>query len=286
MPTAAAARIIAPWGSSLTAPPNFDTANGASHGSGDRPRWHEIDPYPHDGSDIALWNVRVAHGTPTAPSGGQVRAVRVKGCAMKDTTAPTQLSLGAPVNTVSFQTLTRRRDGSYKVAVTAGPFQVPFCSNSANPARGRISASAITTFRPIHMCIARGDTVGLYGLGGFVPNLNGPSWYPEGVPLKILAGVPSSSSTAFVDADLSKGVYSRGAHPRGANSGFGSNRGLELMIQALEGVGADAYGLCPGGTAEEPTNSNAVICAARPPLDGQLKCSRAADPAVRQKPFR
>jgi hypothetical protein len=276
-PSGAAARMISPWGSPLSAAPTVDTANGASHASGDRPTRREITPYPHDGSDIALWNTRVAGGRAVAPRGGQVREVRLKGCAVEDPSAPTQRSLGVPVNTIEFQTLMPAHGGAYRATATAGLFRLPFCSNSTDPARGRISTATITTFRPIHLCIGRGGTVDLYGLGGFVPSPGGLGWYPEGVPLEILAGVHGSASIAFVDADVGKGRYSPGARPRGPHSGWGYEPGFELMLQAVEGVGADAYGLCPGGTAEEPSSSNAVICAVRPPYDGHRSCGRAAD---------
>jgi hypothetical protein len=257
--------------------PTLDTANGASFRSGDRPTRREILPYPHDGSDIALWNTRVAGGAATAPRGGQVRAIRVKGCAVEDLTAPVQMSLGVPINTLNFQTLVRQHDGSYKAAATAGRFELPFCSNSVQPAIGRISTQTITTFRPIHMCIARGNAVGIYSIGGFIPNPVGPSWYPEGVPLEILSKVAGSSANAFADADAAGGLYAPGARPRGPNSGWAAEPGDELMLQVVEGVGGDAYGPCPGGTADEPTSSNEVLCAYHRPYHGHPRCGREAD---------
>jgi hypothetical protein len=275
----ASARILKPWGSSLSTTPTLDTANGASHATVDRPTHRGISPYVHDGADIALWNTLVTGRPATAPRGGQVRALRVRGCAVEDLTAPAQVSLGVPVNTIEFQTLSRQRGGSYKADVTAGRFPLPFCSNTANPATGRVSTNTVTTFRPIHMCIRRGNTVGVYGIGGFVPNSVGTPWYPQGVPLEILSRTRGSAISSFVDADISNGVYEPGARPRGVNSGWGHEPRMELMLQVVEGVGGDAYGLCPGGTAEEPTNSNAVICAFHRPYDGHRQCGRAGDRA-------
>jgi hypothetical protein len=276
---AAHATILAPWGSTLSATPTLDTANGASHATRDRPTRRGISPSPHDGADLAIWNTLLAHGSATAPRGGQVRAARIKGCALKDTSAPTQSSGGIPVNTINFQTLTRERNGSYRSDITAPGFRMPFCSSSATPTKGRVNTGTITTFQPVHMCIARGDTVGFYDIGGFIPNGNGPSWYPEGVPFEILARAPGSSMASFADADLSNGVYARGARPRGPNSGWGSEPGQELMLQVVEGVGGDAYGLCPGGSADEPASSNKVNCTYRPPYDGHRHCRTAADRA-------
>ena len=275
----AVARMIAPWGSSLSATPTLDTANGASYLTKDQPTTHAVLPYPHDGADFTVWNTRLAHRSATAPRGGQVRAIRIKGCAIRETTAQTLLSGSTPVNTINFQSLTRQPNGSYKAGATAPGFQMPFCSNSANPASGPVSTSTITTFRPIHLCVAKGDTVSFYDIGGFIPNNAGPAWYPEGVPFRILARAPGSAMDSFADADISGGVYTPGATPRGANSGWGSESREELLLQVIEGVGADAYGLCPGGTANEPANSNAIVCVYHPPYDGHRHCGRAADQA-------
>jgi hypothetical protein len=273
----AGARILRPWGSTLASTPTLDTANGASHANGGRPTRHGVTPLAHDGADIALWNTRVKGGSATAPRGGQVRAIRLRGCAVEDQSAPSQLSVGVPVNSIEFQTLTRQSNGAYKSDVTAGTFQLPFCSSSANPASGRISTRTVTTFTPIHMCIAKGDTVDLYGLGGFVPSPIGFPWYPQGIPLEVLALSSGSSMRSFLDADISGGVYSPGAQPRGADSGWGVEPGEELMLQVVEGVGGDAYGLCPGGTAAEPSSSNKVLCAYHPPYDGHPRCGSTAD---------
>jgi hypothetical protein len=276
-PSPSAALILRSWGSTLSPTPTLDTANGASHASGGHPTRHAISPFLHDGADLAIWNVRVAGAAASAPRGGQVRAIRVKGCAAKDVTAPTQLSLGVPVNTIEFQTLVRKPHGAYRSTATAGRFELPFCSNSPNPSRGRISTQTVTSFAPIHMCIARGNTVGLYGLGGFVPSAVGFPWYPQGVPLEVLASSPRSSMASFLDADISGGVYAPGGRPRGVNSGWGTEPGEELMLQVVEGVGGDAYGLCPGGTADEPTISNRVLCAYHRPYDGHPRCGRKSD---------
>lgn len=275
----AQARILHPWGSDLAATPTLDTANGASHASRDQPTRRAISPDPHDGADLALWNSHLAVGSAVAPRGGQVLGVRVKGCAVEDRSAPTQTSAGTPVNTINFQALTRQRVGSYNADVTAPGFRMPFCSNSAHPARGRTSTSTITTFHPIHLCVARGDAVGFYDIGGYIPNSNGPSWYPEGVPFRVIATTGGSSMNSFADADISGGLYAPGARPRGPNSGRGEERREELMLQVVEGVGPDAYGLCPGGTANEPANSNTIVCVDHAPYGRHPHCGRAANKA-------
>src|ERR1700760_98508 len=143
------AKILRPWGSRLAQTPTLDTANGASYRTGDRPTRHVLNPYPHDGADLALWNSRIRQGRATAPAGGQVLAIRIKGCALEDTSAPSQLSAGVPVNQINFQALAPTGSGFTATAVAAG-FRLPFCSNTAHPARGRTSTHTITTFHPIH----------------------------------------------------------------------------------------------------------------------------------------
>jgi hypothetical protein len=272
------ARVLRPWGSKLSAAPTLDTANGTSAATGDRPTRHAIVPYPHDGADLALWNTRLAHGSAAAPRGGQVLAVRIKGCAIRDVTAPSLRSQSTPVNTINFQTLTPQRNGSFRVDATAPYFRMPFCSNSAGQTAGHVNTSTITTFHPVHLCVSKGDTVGFEDIGGFIPNPNplGQGWYAEGVPFEVLAPMRGSATDSFADADVSGGAYAPGAMPRGANSGWGSEPGEELMLQVVEGVGADAYGLCPGGTANEPANSNAIVCVDHAPYDGHRRCGRAA----------
>lgn len=276
------ARILAPWGASLAATPTLDTANGASHATGGRPTRHAISPDPHDGADLAVWNTRLAVGSAVAPRGGQVRAVRIKGCALKDTSAPTQTSGGTHVNTINFQALTPQRDGSYRPDVTAAGFRLPFCSHSADPKEGAVNTSTVTTFQPVHMCISKGDTVGFYDIGGFIPNSSGLPWYSEGVPFEVIASVAGSSMSSFADADVSGGRYLPGARPRGTNSGFGSESHEQLMLQVVEGTGGDAYGLCPGGTANEPATSNRVLCAYHPPYDRHRHCGHARGDRLRR----
>ena len=115
IPGAAGATVIAPWGSSLSQTPTLDTANGASSQTNDEPKGlHDgsnedqaistgfdgncmsapygtdgsfpCTPWMHDGADNTEWNTAVAGGTATAPAGGQILQIKVKGCAVKDRT--------------------------------------------------------------------------------------------------------------------------------------------------------------------------------------------------------
>jgi hypothetical protein len=305
-PVVSRATVLAPWGSSLSATPTLDTANGASAETNDEPLSSfsgrnadnaistafssgctrsygattiNCTPWIHSGADNTVWNTAVAGGSATAPQGGQVLEVRIKGCAVKDPNSPTQSSStgtggSVPVNTIEFQTLTPLTGGSYRVDATAGPFTLPFCSDTPS------GANTITTYQPVHMCVSAGDTVSFYDLGGTVPNSGGPAYYPQGVPFQVIAPVAGSGTASFTDADTANGLYSYGAQPRGNNSGWGQEGNQEVMLQVVEGVGDDAYGLCPGGNAEEPSNSNTVLCVERHtnPGDPYGTCDRNGNP--------
>jgi hypothetical protein len=306
-PVVSQATVLAPWGSSLSATPTLDTANGASAETNDEPLSSyspgnnsdnaistafssgcsrsygaasiNCTPWMHSGADNTVWNDAVAGGSASAPQGGQVLQVRIKGCAVKDPNSPTQSSPtgnggSVSVNTIEFQTLTLLSGGSYRVDATAGLFTLPFCSDTPS------GPNTISTYQPIHMCVSAGDTVGFYDVGGMVPNPTGPSFYPQGVPFQVIAPVAGSGTVSFTDADTVNGFYSYGAQPRGNNSGWGQEGNQELQLQVVEGVGDNAYGLCPGGDAEEPSNSNTILCVERHvnPGDPYGTCTRSGTP--------
>ncbi|MHB8689880.1 MAG: hypothetical protein ACYDHH_01415 [Solirubrobacteraceae bacterium] len=267
------------FGAPLSATPTLDTANGdlSNHGSTHGPR-PAVLPNPHEAEDMGLW------GAPgrgmTAPSGGQALSVRVKGCAIEDTSAPSQLSVGTPVNTIVFQALVPSGH-NFTATATAGRFLMPFCSASADPAHGRVNTATVTSFTPLHLCLARGDVVAFHDIGGFIPPVGGRGpWYPQGVPFEVIAPVGGATMNSFVGAGA--GTYGPGlygvAEPNHKQSGFAVERGEQLQMQVNMGTGGDAYGLCPGGTAVEPTNSNRVICDNGKVTPGHKKCGgRAVD---------
>lgn len=276
LPAASSATILPPWGSDLSVTPSLDSANGAYASTATGPTT-AISPNPHEAEDLGIWNAG-----DTAPQGGQVLQVKVKGCAIENANVPAedsngngaangeQYSQSVPVNTVLFQTLEPRND-DWTATTTSGQFLVPFCSNSANPAdqSAAVNTSTISTYQPIHMCIAAGDQVAFHDIGGFIPDGTsgdgGGPWYPAGIPMDVIAQDSSSTVDSFVG--VGAGTYGRGiygpAEPDQSASGYATNSHEQVMLQVIEGVGDDAYGLCPGGDANEPTNSNAVTCVER-----------------------
>jgi hypothetical protein len=275
IPIASADAGTVTFGSSLSATPTLDTANGAySHTGYAGGTERAVAPFPHFAEDTAVWNSALASGHAAAAVGGQVSAVEVKGCAIKDTTAPTQKSQGIAVNTILFQTLAPSGAG-WQVADTAGAFLLPFCSDSAHPAKGRVSTGTVSVFRPLHECLAPGDTVALHDIGGFIGQSNGRGpWYPQGVPLDVIASVGGSNMASYIGGGGTFGP----SGPSGPEYGFSREAHEEVTMRIVEGTGLDAYGLCPGGHANEPVKSDRIICDYGTSGDGHGECDRYGRP--------
>ena len=252
----------------------------------------------HSGADNTIWNTGAGAG---APQGGQALEVDVKGCTVEDNSpsnnqqSPTGGGGYLPANTIQFQSLASQADGSYTVDATAGTYQLPWCSNSASPAdpAAAVNTSTITAFHPVHLCLKPGNIVSFYDLGGSVPNPPPPApikdlFYPQGAPFMVIAQVPGVSTDSFTDANAapptpgagSVSMYGPGSMPLGDNSGWGQESGQQVMLSVVEGVGDDAYGLCPGGRANETATSNAVVCVYHQtaPGDPYPSCDGAGNP--------
>jgi hypothetical protein len=268
------------FGSDLSAVPTLDTANGAYSNNGD-PAGPEnaLLPNPHAAEDATVWNATMPSGSPGAPVGGQVTGVKVEGCAIEDTTAPSQDSQGTPVNTVLFQVLVPQTqpDGSinYTPVATAGNFLMPFCSSSADPTTGPVNTSTVTTFSPVHECVSPGDLIAFHDIGGFIPPSGGGGpWYPQGTPFDVIALLGGSEMNSYIGFMSGYGPNS----PPEAGAGFASEPREQLEMQMVEGTGGDAYGLCPGGSANEPGDSNQVICDYGTSSEGHPACDRNGNP--------
>jgi hypothetical protein len=266
---------------SISATPTRDTANGDHSNTGStKGPISAVLPNPHEAEDLGVWNAPTSAAAKAV--GGQALKIKIKGCAVEDTTAPSQLSAGTPVNTILFQALAPQSGGAFKATATAGNFKLPFCSSSSNPAGGHVNTGTVTSFTPIHLCLAKGDTVALHDVGGFIPAAGGRGpWYPQGIPLEIIAPVSGATLDSFVGIGTSlygPGLYGTPEASRAA-SGFATGRGEQLEMQVIEGTGGDAYGLCPGGTAVEPATSNHVQCDNGKPTAGHKRCGASPDPA-------
>jgi hypothetical protein len=271
------------FGSDLSTVPTLDTANGAHSNNGDAtgPE-NALLPNPHPAEDATVWNATMPSGSPGAPVGGQVTGVKVKGCAIEDTTAPSQDSEGTPVNTVLFQVLVTQEqpDGSinYTPVATAGNFLMPFCSSSTDPTTGPVNTSTVTTFSPVHECVSPGDLIAFHDIGGFIPPAGGAGpWYPQGTPFEVIASVGGSVMNSYVGFTTAS-TYGPNSPPTDANAGFASEPREQIEMQMVESTGGDAYGLCPGGSASEPADSNQVLCDYGTSSEGHPACDRNGNP--------
>ncbi|HEV3229427.1 MAG TPA: hypothetical protein VGY97_08135 [Solirubrobacteraceae bacterium] len=185
---------------------------------------HPADTVVQHGADTAVWNVALgSSGSGAAagavmPSDGQITTIRLKG------TAHVSPSGVAPLTQIHFQDLVPQPDGSVKVDVTTGAFDIP---TSGDPNR-------VSEFHPENFCVHRGDYVAFNDEGGFDPNN-----YPNGVAYQVLARVPGSVADEYTKDNGTK---------NGAQFTGSPLQGEELLVQEVLATGPDATPLCPGGT--------------------------------------
>jgi hypothetical protein len=191
-PAAAGARVIG-YGSTLDATPNIVETHGA---------------------DTAFWPVAAPHGRRVrAPATGQILTIRLKGTVLRRQGQD-------PLNEVHFQHLRPLGDGQMRVLQTSGAFRVPI----GGP------RDTISTFRPVNLCVRRGDVIDLNDEGGFAP----PA-FPNGAPFRVFARV-------------------RGARTARSTQGGQTNNGdvlvpdvragNELLMRLALGTGRQAGGAC------------------------------------------
>lgn len=190
----------------------------------------------HDGADTALWNVTMPHGArATAPAGGQITAVRLEGCAEPAAGGP------APLTQIHFQSLTPTPGGGVHVDVTSQPLTIPTCgADKATP-------RTVTTYRPINMCVNRGDIVDFNDEGGF-----DPAYYPSGVRYRVIGSVAAASMDSFIANNGTNNGAALSPSDVAATSGFARNPHEELLLQSTLATGVDATPLCPGGLHGDP----------------------------------
>jgi hypothetical protein len=180
-------------------------------------------------ADTAYWQTKLAGGaSPRSPATGQIKSFKIKGIAL----SRPQPGVRGGETMFHLQSLRKRPDGSYKILVTSQAFFLP--SKGTDPQK-------ITTYRPINFCIKKGDSLVFNTVGGWdgIANRTGP--YPDGTPLQIFSRVPGATVAEYTKANgTNNGNIIRG------KSGPGT--GHELLMRLTVGTGANATGLCPGGT--------------------------------------
>jgi hypothetical protein len=205
------------FGSDLKAPANAIEPEGGIH---------PVNGGVWYGADTAFWNTTLANGNATtAPTGGQIVEVRVKGTALA---GPHPYKPDTPARVlVHFQVIHPQADGSRLVDLTTGGVDWPI---GGDPQQ-------ITTFRPFQLCTHAGDSVDFNTWGGF-------EWRwgdYGGVPLQVFSQVRGSQLNWFsADNGTNNGQYLRGI----------TRDGRELLMQTVIGTGPDASDTCPGGYAQ------------------------------------
>lgn len=231
----ATARLLV-FGSRLTRPATLNTsANLRYQGTYTRvlPAPYAPDGIYHTnhwGVDTALWNATLPSWPARAPANGQALEIRLEGCAERVANGP------RPLAQIHFQDLEPLPGGGARVRLTSQAFEIPVCGE-----RGA-SGSRVSSYRPINLCVRRGDFVAFNDEGGYVPNV-----YRSGVPYRVLAAAPGARAISFLrGGGTNNGDVFRPAD-RSANDGFATNPGVELMMSVTLGSGADANRVC-GGT--------------------------------------
>jgi hypothetical protein len=235
---AAATAAIVHFGSSLKAPATLNTAEDLAYlgtytsvpKAPDAPDgvFHTF----HYGADTALWNVKLADGTARSPATGQALAVDLEGCARAAPAGP------PPLTQIHFQDISPLPGGGAQVKLTSQAFAIPICAGH------RASGATITTYRPINLCVSKGDYIAFNDEGGYVENV-----YRSGVPYRVLGRAHGSTSDSFLRDNGTGNGAVLSPSLRAANEGFVANRGEELMLRVRLGTGSNATHICPGGTS-------------------------------------
>jgi hypothetical protein len=234
-PAASQAKITT-IGSPLSVPATLNTADDLSYPgtytqvpvSPEAPNgvFHTL----HFGADTALWNASGPDGATRVPATGQALKINLEGCAKAAPGGP------RPLTTVHFQDLTPVPTGGVKVNLTSQGFDVPICGE------GGASASTVTSYNPINLCVSAGDYVGFNDSGGYVPNI-----YRSGVPYQVLGSVKGVTADSYIKDEGTGNGETLSSTVMSANDGFAVNRNVELMMQVKLATDGDATHICPGG---------------------------------------
>ncbi|MEA2398351.1 MAG: hypothetical protein QOK25_1907 [Thermoleophilaceae bacterium] len=176
------------------------------------------------GADAAFWNLAIDGdpGRAVVPADGQITVASVKGTVLADPTGRAK-----PDPQFHFQVLHPIGGGSVRVDLSSGAFRVPV---GGNP-------QAVSSFRPVNLCVHRGDYVDFNDIGGFEWRWGAYG----GMPFQVFSRTPASTTAFYTSSN-------------GTNAGsqFGNtpHQGEELLMQTTLATGPDATDICPGGYAQ------------------------------------
>ena len=182
------------------------------------------------GADSVWWNVFIGNASQSIPVGGQVTFVRVKGSVVDDPDKPRR-----PDPQFHFNVLRPQGGGAVKVMLSSAPFRLPITypqSSSGAPAKG--DPQQINGFKPVNMCVSRGDYFAFNDFGGFEWRW-GP--YP-GMAVQVFSRVPDTIANFYTK---------NGGITNGVTFSPQDTKQQEVLMQYHLVTGPDATDLCPGG---------------------------------------
>jgi hypothetical protein len=225
--TGTAQAAVITFGSDLTAPANAVQSHGA---------------------DTAFWNATLAGGQGvTAAEDGQIRSIKVKGGVLTSTKNNRLARL------VHFQVLRPLGGTRNRVQLTSGNFYLPRSDDQ----------QVVSTYRPVNLCVKKGDIVALNTIGGFEfrPNDSVP-----GSQLQVFSDVPGSLVRWY---EKDNGTNNGATLPN-----YTEVQGQELLMQTVLGSGPNSTDICPGGYAQHIFRGLDVKAAPQPALKVRQRRAR------------
>lgn len=168
------------------------------------------------GTDTAFWDSAAPGASAAIPLKGQVRVVKIRGCA--------EQGLGGQTPLTQFHVqILAPKGGGVTVSTTSYPLNLPVCSAGGSPTR-------VNVWRPKFLCISAGDYVDFNDEGGFAP-----PGFPGGVPYEVFA--PESGVTTQ--------FFNGGDETNNGDSFSGSPlNGIALLMQVVVGTGKNVGPAC------------------------------------------
>lgn len=191
------------------------------------------------GADTSYWNVGTAPplGSYTAPADGQVSIVKLKGGLLpNDQMRNTDAERLAQI--IHFQVLRDKGDGRYKVVLlSTGHLEMPIADSNA-------AQQLVTTYRPVNLCVKKGDVVAFNTIGAFEyrrPTLD-PNY--QGAEYQVFG---SAAERAVQWYEKDNGLNEGTSIATSPNDVMFRH---ELLMRTTLATGPDATDICPGGYAQ------------------------------------
>ena len=213
---ASAQAAVSDFGSDLSSPANIVASHGA---------------------DTSYWNVGASPplGAYAAPAEGQVTVVQLKGGVLPNPRLRNS-DEERLAQIIHFQVLRDTGDGRLKVvSLSTGHLQIPVTDDP----------NAVTTYRPVNLCVKPGDFVAFNTIGAHEYRRDpGVLGGPQGAEYKVFGRVPGSVTQWYEkDNGLNEGT-------KILPSPNDVMQGAELLMRTTLATGPDATDICPGGFAQ------------------------------------